>query len=142
VPAISEYVFNSVDPEFPKRAKEKGGGFVLGGTNYGQGSSREHAALAPMYLGVQAVITKSFARIHLANLINFGIIPLTFVNEKDYDSISQGDMLEVDVRTIGQTLTLRNKTKGTECKLTHSLGERDIEILKAGGALGHVKQQA
>jgi aconitate hydratase len=141
IPAISEHVFVSVDPEFPKRAKEKGGGFVLGGTNYGQGSSREHAALAPMYLGVKAVITKSFARIHLANLINFGILPLTFMNEKDYDAIEQGDMLELNVKTLDKTLTLKNKTKGTECQVTHSLGDRDAEILKAGGALGHVKQQ-
>ncbi len=140
VPAISEHVFAPVDSEFPKRAKEAKGGFVVGGANYGQGSSREHAALAPMYLGVKAVITKSFARIHLANLINFGILPLTFVNEKDYNGIAQGDKLELAVKKMGETLVLKNKTKGTQCEVTHSLGERDIAILKAGGALGYVKQ--
>lgn len=140
IPAISEHVFASVDPEFPKRAKEKGGGFVVGGANYGQGSSREHAALAPMYLGVKAVITKSFARIHLANLINFGILPLTFVNEKDYDNVAQGDELELAVAKLDPPLVLKNKTKGTEYKVTHSLGDRDMAILKAGGALGYVKE--
>lgn len=140
VPAISEHVFATVDPDFPKRAKESKGGFVIGGANYGQGSSREHAALAPMYLGVKAVITKSFARIHLANLINFGIFPLTFENEKDYNSIDQGDDLELNVGKLDQSLILKNKTKGKECKVTHSLGERDMEILKAGGALGYVKE--
>lgn len=141
VPAISEHVFAAVDPEFPKRAKESQGGFIVGGANYGQGSSREHAALAPMFLGVKAVITKSFARIHLANLINFGILPLTFCKESDYDAVDQGDELELDVRTIGETLVLKNKTKGTECEVTHLLGERDLLILKAGGALGYVKKK-
>ncbi len=90
IPAISEYVFERVDPTFPARARAAGGGFIVGGANYGQGSSREHAALAPMYLGVKAVIVKSFARIHLANLINFGILPLTFANEADYDALTAG----------------------------------------------------
>ena len=91
IPAISEYVFERIDPTFPARARAAGGGFIVGGSNYGQGSSREHAALAPMYLGVKAVIAKSFARIHLANLINFGILPLTFAVEADYESVRQGD---------------------------------------------------
>ena len=95
IPAISEFVFEKVDKEFVKRAKEKGGGFLIGGTNYGQGSSREHAALAPMYLGVKAVIAKSFARIHRANLVNFGILPLTFENESDYNLFDQGDTIEL-----------------------------------------------
>jgi aconitate hydratase len=86
IPAISEYVFVRVDPQFPKRAKESGGGIIVAGSNYGQGSSREHAALAPMYLGVKAVIAKSFARIHRANLINYGIVPLTFVDEAERHS--------------------------------------------------------
>src|SRR5574341_1197334 len=97
LPAISEYTFTRVDPDFPKRAKERGGGFVVGGENYGQGSSREHAALAPMYLGVKAVIAKSFARIHYDNLINFGILPLTFVDPGDYDKIAQDDRLEIQI---------------------------------------------
>jgi aconitate hydratase len=85
-----------VRPDFPKRAKEHGGGFIIGGVNYGQGSSREHAALVPLYLGIKAVIAKSFARIHMANLINSGIIPLTFNNEDDYGKISEGDVLLLD----------------------------------------------
>ncbi len=139
VPKISEHVFEVIDPEFPARAKEKGGGFIVGGTNYGQGSSREHAALAPMYLGVKAVITKSFARIHLANLINFGIIPLTFVNEGDYDKIDQGDQLEMNTKNIKKTMTLKNKTKGESYQLEHGLDPRAIEVLKAGGALAYAK---
>ena len=139
VPKISEHVFEVVDPTFPKRAKEAGGGFVVGGANYGQGSSREHAALAPMYLGVKAVITKSFARIHLANLINFGILPLTFVDEADYDRIDQGDQLELNVKNIKGKLTLENKTKGESYQVTHTLSPRDIEVIKAGGALAYAK---
>lgn len=139
VPKISEHVFEVIDPEFPSRAKEKNGGFIIGGSNYGQGSSREHAALAPMYLGVKAVITTSFARIHLANLINFGIIPLTFVDEGDYDKIDQGDQLELNVKNIKKTLTLKNKTKGESYQLTHSLNPRQIEIIKAGGSLAFAK---
>jgi aconitate hydratase len=139
VPKISEHVFVSVDPEFPARAKAKGGGFIVGGTNYGQGSSREHAALAPMYLGVKAVITKSFARIHLANLTNFGIIPLTFVDEADYDKIDQGDQLEMNTKSIKKTMTLKNKTKGESYQLTHSLDPRAVDIIKAGGSLAYAK---
>jgi aconitate hydratase len=142
VPAISEYVFSVIDTDFPKRAKELGGGFVVGGANYGQGSSREHAALAPMYLGVRAVLTKSFARIHLANLINFGILPLNFANENDYGKVDQGDELELDVSLLNGNLILKNITKGTDIPVAHSLSSRDIAILKAGGSLGYAKQQA
>ena len=142
VPAISEYVFSVIDTDFPKRAKELGGGFVVGGANYGQGSSREHAALAPMYLGVRAVLTKSFARIHLANLINFGILPLNFANENDYGKVDQGDELELDVSQLNGNLILKNITKGTDIPVAHSLSSRDIAILKAGGSLGYAKQQA
>ena len=142
VPAISEYVFSVIDPDFAKRAKELNGGFVLGGTNYGQGSSREHAALAPMYLGVKAVITKSFARIHLANLINFGILPLTFINENDYDKISQGDDLKLDVSDLKGNISLKNITRNIEIQVEHSLSSRDIEIIKAGGSLGYAKKSA
>ena len=143
VPAISEYVFERVDNTFPKRAKEWGGGVIIGGTNYGQGSSREHAALAPMYLGVTAVITKNFARIHLANLVNFGILPLTFVNEADYELFEQGDEIELNVKGLdGKTLVLRNKTKGKEVSVTTPLSPRDIEVVRAGGSLAHVKLKA
>lgn len=144
IPAISEFVFERVDPTFPHRAKESGGGFILGGANYGQGSSREHAALAPMYLGVMAVLAKSFARIHWANLINFGILPLTFENELDYDRINQGDALEMpSVRTeveSGQSISLRNVTRNFEVKMKHTFTRRQIELLLAGGLLNHIKQ--
>jgi aconitate hydratase len=146
VPALAEFVFEAVDPTFAKRAKAAGGGFVVGGVNYGQGSSREHAALAPMFLGVKAVITKSFARIHLANLINFGIVPLTFVNEADYDRIQQGDEVEIDVTGLekagpeGADLSLKNKTRGFDAALTHSLSARDIALIRAGGALAYAKR--
>ncbi|KGA94397.1 aconitate hydratase [Leptospirillum ferriphilum] len=143
VPAISQYVFEAIDPTFPKRAKEEGGGFIVGGTNYGQGSSREHAALAPMYLGVKGVITKAFARIHLANLINFGILPLTFVNEADYDKIDANDTLELDTTHLEKKpLTLRNVTKGIDIPVTHALTDRDLEIVKAGGTLAYVKSRS
>jgi len=139
VPEISEYVFEAIDPEFPTRALEKSGGFIIGGENYGQGSSREHAALAPKYLGVKAVIVKSFARIHLANLINFGIVPLTFKDPADYDSIDLADKLEVVIGELRDDVRLRNLTKGNEIELTHSLSQLDAEILKTGGKLPWVK---
>jgi aconitate hydratase len=142
IPAIAEHVFEAVDSEFVRRAKAEGGGFVVGGINYGQGSSREHAALAPMYLGIKAVIVKSFARIHLANLINFGILPLTFKNEADYDKIDQGDALEMDVTGLDKgAVVLKNLTRSAEIPLTHSLSNRDIEILRAGGTLALVKRR-
>jgi aconitate hydratase len=146
IPAISEHVYVRVDPNFPARAKELGKSIIVGGHNYGQGSSREHAALAPMYLGVKAVIAKSFARIHRANLINFGLLPLTFVNEADYDAIEQGDELAIDnLRDqikAGNELTVKNVTKGTEFKVTHDLTSRQIEIILAGGLLNYTKSQA
>ena len=95
IPHLSQFCFAGVDPSFCARAKEKGKGFIIGGANYGQGSSREHAALVPLYLGIKAVIAKSFARIHMSNLVNAGILPLTFVNPDDYDKIAQGDRLQL-----------------------------------------------
>jgi aconitate hydratase len=142
VPAISEYVFERVDKTFPKRAKEAGGGFIIGGSNYGQGSSREHAAIAPKYLGVKAVIVKSFARIHMANLINFGVLPLTFANEADYANVDQGDALEIDTSDLTKPLKLVNKTKGVEIPVVHALGGRDVEVMKAGGTLGYASLSA
>jgi aconitate hydratase len=139
IPAISKYVFEAVDPEFPARALKQSGGFILGGENYGQGSSREHAALAPKYLGVKAVIVKSFARIHLANLINFGIVPLTFSNPAAYDAIARGDRLEVAIGDLQGAVRLRNVSKGDEFELTHTLSPLDAEILKTGGKLPWVK---
>lgn len=142
IPAISQYVFAGVDPDFSKRALEKKGGFILGGYNYGQGSSREHAALAPMYLGVKAVLAKSFARIHRANLINFGILPLTLIGEKDYDKIDQLDTLEINQlpeQLKNQEILITNVTKGFELKVAHSLTPRQIEIILAGGLLNYTK---
>ena len=140
IPAISEYVFSAIDPEFAQRARKKKGGFVVGGENYGQGSSREHAALAPMSLGLQAVLAKSFARIHLANLINFGIAPMTFVDPKDYDAVKQGDDLEIPrlKRALSRgadTIEVRNVTRGQTIPMALSLSGRQREILIAGGLL-------
>ncbi len=146
IPAISEFVFSRVDEKFVARAKEKGGGFVVGGSNYGQGSSREHAALAPMYLGIKAVLAKSFARIHWANLVNFGILPLTFVDEGDYNSIQQGDRLEIPEVSAAlkndKPLVVKNLSKGTTINVKHSLTKRQREILLAGGLLNSVREQA
>ncbi len=146
VPAISEYVFTRVDPEFPKRAKQSGGGVVVGGENYGQGSSREHAALAPMYLGLKAVIAKSIARIHYANLINFGIVPLVFENKSDFDKIAQGDVIEIesigDQLNTGKKVKARNVTKGIEIPLQHNMTPRQVKIVLAGGLLNEIKQSA
>jgi aconitate hydratase len=145
IPAISEHVFEQVDEQFATRAKEKEGGFVVGGHNYGQGSSREHAALAPMYLGVKAVITKSFARIHKANLINFGILPLVFANEADYDTIDQGDILEMsclhEELKNDATIHLVNLSKNLTYDLKHDLSDRFVNIILAGGLLNYTKEQ-
>ena len=142
IPEISKFVFIDVDESFHDRSLESNGGFVVGGENYGQGSSREHAAIAPKYLGLKAVIVKSFARIHLANLVNFGIVPLTFINKDDYNKIEQGDKFEIDLTTL-QTgeLILKNLSKNIDIPLTHSLSETEIEVLRAGGKLPHIKQK-
>jgi aconitate hydratase len=142
IPAISEYTFERVDPSFVKRAKELGGGFIVAGSNYGQGSSREHAAISPMFLGVKAVIAKSFARIHLANLINFGVLPLTFKDEMDYQKMDQGDELEVEVGALKEIeVSLINKTKNVRLSLSIPLNAREREIVKAGGTLSFVRAQ-
>jgi len=139
IPAIAEFVFSAVDPEFPARAKRAGSGFVVGGRNYGQGSSREHAALAPMFLGVRAVIAKSFARIHQANLVNFGILPLVFADEADADRLAQGERaaLELDELDAGRATLVRG---GDRIALRHGLGPRDLGIVRAGGALAHARR--
>lgn len=146
IPEISKYVFTQVDPTFSQRALEKGGGFIIGGHNYGQGSSREHAALAPMYLGVKGVICKSFARIHKANLVNFGLLPLTFAQEADYERISQGDQLEIPAVAQsleqGAPLLLKNLTKGEEYPLEYDLSPRAIRILLAGGLLNETRNRS
>ncbi|HVZ81466.1 MAG TPA: aconitate hydratase [bacterium] len=145
IPAISKFVFNKVDETFPDRAKAAGKSFVVGGENYGQGSSREHAALAPMYLGLKAVIVKSFARIHRANLINFGILPLTFVQAAEYDLVNQGDQLEIpdlkQVMKVDHPFPVKDVTNGKTFQVVHGLSARQKEIILAGGLLNWTKQQ-
>ncbi len=138
IPALSEHVFERVDPMFARRAAEKGGGFVVAGENYGQGSSREHAALAPMYLGLKAVLARSFARIHRANLVNFGIAPLVFEDAAEAERIEQGDRFVIpDVRAgiAAGTLTVRNLSQGREFRVRCELSDKEREILLAGGRL-------
>jgi aconitate hydratase len=142
VPAISEYVFYWIDPDFAKRAKEKNGGFIVGGENYGQGSSREHAALAPMYLGVKGVIAKSFARIHRANLINFGIMPFEFANGSDFELLKQGT--KVTINNALDALKAGNKTMeaiadGNRITLKVDLTNRQRDVMVAGGLLNFIK---
>ena len=143
IPAISEHCFAVCDETFPKRAKEAGTSIIVGGVNYGQGSSREHAALAPLYLGVKAIICKSFARIHRQNLINNGILPLEFVSEGDYDRIEQGDKLVIaDIRKIVETdgkIVVENKTKGFSFEVKCELSERGKGMMLAGGLLNYTK---
>lgn len=145
VPYLAEYCLTPCDPDFPKRAKENGGGFIVGGSNYGQGSSREHAALAPLQLGVRGVLAKSFARIHMANLINSGILPMTFVDEADYDRIKDGDVLVLENAReqikAGDELTLKNITANTTIKVKVALSERQVEIMLAGGLLNYTRKQ-
>ena len=145
IPKISEFVYDGVDAEFPARAKAEGGGFIVGGTNYGQGSSREHAGLAPAYLGIRAKLVKGFARIHRANLINFGIVPLMFAEPSDYDSVDQGDELLIEnIREQlkgGHDITVKNLTQNTTIAAKHDLSARDVEIILAGGKLNYVRKQ-
>jgi len=143
IPAISQYVFGYVDSTFPQRAKQVGVSMIAGGANYGQGSSREHAALAPMYLGVKAVFAKTFARMHHTNLINFGILPLRFVHDADYERLNPADVLEIaNVRQAirdGTQITVRNITQGYEFTARHDLTPRQVEIALAGGLLNQVR---
>ena len=142
IPKMSEFCFEVCDPDFPARAKAAGSGIIVGGSNYGQGSSREHAALVPMYLGIRAVVTKSFARIHVANLINAGILPLTFQEEGDYDRFSQGSKLTITGILEGMdsgTVTMTDEN-GNTAKLNCRLTERQKAILLAGGLLAYTKE--
>ena len=141
IPEISEHTFCRVNSTFAKRALKNGGGFIVGGENYGQGSSREHAALAPKYLGVGAILAKSFARIHRANLINFGIIPLTFADKQDYSTVSQGELLEMETDGLAQRLCLRNKTKKVKIEVELDLSQLDQEMILAGGKLAVVRKR-
>ncbi len=142
IPRMSEFCFEVCDPGFPARAKAAGSGIILGGSNYGQGSSREHAALVPMYLGIRAVVVKSFARIHVANLINAGILPLTFENEADYDRFTQGDRLTISDIHAGMDsgfVTMKNEA-GEFARLRCALTARQKAILLAGGLLEYTKE--
>ena len=145
IPAISKHCFTVCDEKFPERAESLGKSIIVGGSNYGQGSSREHAALAPLHLGVKAVLVKSFARIHRANLINAGILPLTFVNEEDYDKISLGDKLSIDgiIDDIknSRNLTVKNLTNGSVIEVNCELSERAVDIVLAGGLLSYTKEK-
>ena len=147
IPEISKYVFSRIDESFYSRAMahQKQGFILIGGSNYGQGSSREHAALAPRYLGLKIVIAKSFARIHWQNLINFGMLPLTFVHPQDYDQIQQGNELEIkDVRRAlpgTKRISVVNKTKNTTFDTQHSLSDRQIEMVLEGSLINVVRKR-
>jgi aconitate hydratase len=144
IPAMAEHVFEPIDPDFASRAKEQGGGIILGGDNYGQGSSREHAAQAPMYLKVKAVLAKSIARIHHDNLVNFGIVPLTLVNPQDYDDIDRDSELLLEdvkngVENGTEVLTVKNLSNGKTYSAKLTLSNRQRSILAAGGTLNWMK---
>ena len=140
---ISEFVFRDVQEGFKAHCRKAGGGIIVAGENYGQGSSREHAALAPMYLGIKAVLAKSFARIHAANLVNFGIVPLLFDEAADYESIAEGDVLFLDFSALAPDAPVRveNRTKKRSFSTHHALSALDIEMLKAGGKLNYIKNK-
>ena len=143
IPYLSKFCFGVCDANFPQRAIEAGQSIIVGGANYGQGSSREHAALVPLYLGVRAVVAKSFARIHVANLINAGILPLTFANPDDYDRLNQGDMLSLKGVFAGMengSVTLRDETTGEEIALVCQLTDRQRAMLRAGGLLAYTRE--
>ncbi len=147
IPYLSQFCFKQCDENFAENCKAAGNGVIIGGANYGQGSSREHAALVPLYLGIKAVITKSFARIHVANLINAGIIPMTFVNEADYDKVSKDDDLSFDgiataIKNGDVTYTVKNKTQGTTFEVNLDFSTRQRDMLLAGGLLNYTKENA
>lgn len=146
VPKISEFCFTRCDKDFPARCKKAGKGFIIGGSNYGQGSSREHAALAPLYLGIKAVIAKSFARIHMANLVNAGLLPLMFRDPKDYDKINEGDELELlnvrqTVLSGGSDFVLKNKTQGFDITVYCDISDRQKDVILCGGLLNFTREQ-
>src|SRR3989442_1542681 len=145
IPAIAEHVFEYVDPTFPERAKKAGGGFIVAGENYGQGSSREHAAVAPMFLGVHLVLAKGFARIHMDNLVNSGIPPLTFVDAKGYDAIQQGDRVRITnllaaIRGHDDAI-VENLTRGTKTSVRVELRPYQREVLLAGGGIRYAQSR-
>lgn len=144
IPYLADFCFNTIDTKFPSRAKENNGGLIIAGNNYGQGSSREHAALAPLYLGVKAVIAKSFARIHKANLINNGIIPMEFENEANYDELDNLDELVIEniqIALDNGVVSIKNLTKGTVFNGLLQLTQKEIDVIRFGGRLNYVKSQ-
>jgi len=145
IPAISQFVFERIDPNFVGRAKQSGGGLIVGGENYGQGSSREHAALAPMYLGIKAILAKSYARIHRSNLINFGILPLIFRDPEELRRVQPGDQLRIgDPRERlekGESLRIENLTQQRTFEVSHDLDSREIEVMIAGGLLNYIRNR-
>ena len=145
IPYLSQFCFQVCDPQFPERARATENGIIIGGSNYGQGSSREHAALVPMYLGIRCVIAKSFARIHAANLINAGILPLTFADPEDYDRLKQGDTLCLENIEEGMKsgkIVLHNKNTGDDLILVCQLTDRQRAIICAGGLLNYTKENS
>ena len=143
IPYLSKFCFEVCDPTFPERAKAAGDGIIIGGSNYGQGSSREHAALVPMYLGIRCVIAKSFARIHVANLINAGILPLTFADPSDYDALEQNAQLVIQNIYDGMasgSITVTDQNTGKSFVCSCSFTQRQQAILKAGGLLNYTKE--
>jgi aconitate hydratase len=144
IPYLSDYCLIPCDKDFPKKARENRGGFIIGGINYGQGSSREHAALVPLYLGVKAVLAKSFARIHQANLINNGIIPLIFENPEDYDNVEEMDELLIEntfLQLKKGVVKVKNMTNGKEYKMILKITPRQKDIIVQGGLLNLVKSK-
>jgi aconitate hydratase len=143
IPAISEHVFSYIDPEFLSRVKKAGKGFIIAGHNYGQGSSREHAALCPSYLGIQVVLAKSFARIHKDNLINYGVLPVTFTDEFNYDELGIGNKLDINniaqsLKTNETQINVINTTNGQKIRCDLDVTDRQRKILLAGGLINHV----
>ena len=144
IPAMSEFAFCRYAPDFARRAAAMGTSIIIGGANYGQGSSREHAAITPMYLGVKIIVAKSFARIHKNNLINHGILPAVFANAADYDGIELEDTLTIEnlpAQMKAKKITIQNRTKGTKFQAVLELSDDEVEILLAGGQLRFVKAQ-
>jgi len=145
IPKIAEFSFDMIDPTYAARARQVKGHVVVGGSNYGQGSSREHAALGPQFLGLRAVLAKGFARIHSQNLINFGVLPLTFVDPADYDFIQTGDVLRLaDVRRTlaeGGELVVENVTRRRKFQVRHFMSPRQVQLLLSGGSINWMKQR-
>jgi aconitate hydratase len=145
IPAMADFAFDVVDETYPQRAREAGDHFVVGGDNYGQGSSREHAAIVPRYLGLRAVLAKSIARIHGQNLVNFAVLPLTFVEPDDYDRIEQGDVISIDdpggQLQRGARIEVTNETKGETYVMRHRLSPRQIDMVARGSLLSAIRDR-